>query len=820
MVQLILSSTKGNQGGKYFPYTGFLGLTPVRVEGIVRTKLDTDLKLLPCTSLTISVRCYEQRLGRVTVQNSKFLVDHTQVLWLKPDDVEYGPVGVLEYPFRITLPPSVGGFSTAVFVDYRCTWRVEAVLSHVPITGVGSRQIRHFELPLTRFDLPNFPSLPRSPVSLDQCTNKPRAPRIRYSIEPPSTAVGPSETVSIPLRLQPTEPNVTIKSASMVIERRIHLHDPQTTPIPIPIPKSAPQSSQSSPATRSHSMTPPSASPHTPHTPSPPPLSASHGSYFSSPQHNRSLPAQASPSDTPASSSHQLEPADSTTSLASSQPTITPNTVNPSTASFLSYNSESSPLLASSNAPPQQIPAYTPQHPPLAAPAPISSTAKVVVNPIVGTETDSFSRDPRGVWSQALTLEWPTSKSHSRWAIGETISSDLVSVKYFIRVKISVSSPGGGTDSIELGERELLVVSTSETERVNAQTTYAELIESGRVSDGSGLRSKSKSPRRLRPADRDDLPPSPAPYRGGDATGRNSGSGVGSSSQPHGASAGAAAARAKAPRRPHTSAGPRDKPSFGAKEKDPHKKRRSEVGWGAMGLPIGLGMSEPGVSVGYVPQANGSTGGSGSGKGGEMAKKARSSSSGKLSSSSFWAVTAPPLKNHSSSSSSGRGGVRSGGAAVSESSVSTTASSHSSVASSRRSFKGRKGESSAEEDGEEGEFPKWYHGSHGERPRTAPKDTRGASANGVETVPRGMGRPPPSSFNPGVVNAAVQEGGERRHAVREWEEELVRIEEKSRKESDAAGFGARVRKRSFVSTMRDLLPGRGKMFNLGGDEGS
>ncbi|KAJ2911940.1 hypothetical protein MD484_g8469, partial [Candolleomyces efflorescens] len=141
MVQLILSSTKGNQGGKYFPYLGFLGLTPIRVEGIVRTKLDADLKLLPCTSLTISVRCYEHRIGRVNVTNSKLLVDYTQVLWSKSDDVEYEPIGVLDYPFRITLPANVAGFSTAVFVDYRCTWRVEAVLTHVPITGASTNAL-------------------------------------------------------------------------------------------------------------------------------------------------------------------------------------------------------------------------------------------------------------------------------------------------------------------------------------------------------------------------------------------------------------------------------------------------------------------------------------------------------------------------------------------------------------------------------------------------------------------------------------------------------------------------------------------------------
>lgn len=33
MVTLTLSSPKGNQGNKSFPFTGYLGLTPIRLEG-------------------------------------------------------------------------------------------------------------------------------------------------------------------------------------------------------------------------------------------------------------------------------------------------------------------------------------------------------------------------------------------------------------------------------------------------------------------------------------------------------------------------------------------------------------------------------------------------------------------------------------------------------------------------------------------------------------------------------------------------------------------------------------------------------------------
>ena len=159
MVHLILSSTKGrlslslyppfllilfigNQGLRWFPYTGYLGLTPIRVDGgwhflcflsivvhpsaVVRTKLDGDFKALAAKSLTISVKCYETRVGRINVVQSNVLVEYTKVLWSKPDGAEYEPIGNLDLPFRISIPAKVAGFSTAAFVDYRCVWRLEA----------------------------------------------------------------------------------------------------------------------------------------------------------------------------------------------------------------------------------------------------------------------------------------------------------------------------------------------------------------------------------------------------------------------------------------------------------------------------------------------------------------------------------------------------------------------------------------------------------------------------------------------------------------------------------------------------------------------
>ena len=93
---------------------------------VVRTRPDADTRSCLAKAITISVRCYEARVGRVSVLQSNCLVDYTQVLWSKPEGVEHEQIGALDLPFRITLPANIAGFSTALFVDYRCMWRVEA----------------------------------------------------------------------------------------------------------------------------------------------------------------------------------------------------------------------------------------------------------------------------------------------------------------------------------------------------------------------------------------------------------------------------------------------------------------------------------------------------------------------------------------------------------------------------------------------------------------------------------------------------------------------------------------------------------------------
>lgn len=135
--------------------------------------------------------------------------------------------------------------------------------------------------------------------------------------------------------------------------------------------------------------------------------------------------------------------------------------------------------------------------------------------------------------------------------------SDFATVRFFIRTKVVVTGPGG-TDTLELEPRELTVVPTSEADRKVAMEKWAEQKELAQ-------RSKSKSPWRRRGEDGPNAedgsngkpnehglpspPQTPAQSSdGGDH--RTSSTPIGSKP------------RKKTPRRPHTSAGPRDKSNF------------------------------------------------------------------------------------------------------------------------------------------------------------------------------------------------------------------------------------------------------------------
>ncbi|KAF7304677.1 hypothetical protein MKEN_01181800 [Mycena kentingensis (nom. inval.)] len=472
MVHVILATQRGNQAVKFFPYTGYLGLSPVQIDGVVRTKLDADLKTLLASRVSIRCCCYETRFSLLG-STSNCIVDYNQVLWA-PSQEPFEPIGDLELPFSLSIPRKVAGFSSATYTNYKCSWRVEAIVEHAPIAGVGSRIVKHAELPLVRFDLPRSTGRPTpAPPPLLEISH-PHLPPMRYTVDFPSSPIGPLDLVGIPIHLLPSAPPgaVTLRSISVIVERRMRFMD------------------QASPPTTPNVHL--NASPTTP-TPHP----------------SWALQRKAS-SSSPSSFQENASPLSSTTTIQ------TPDNTRPG--------------------------------------------ASLLVNPIAAAESSGpFPLSDAGVWSKTLTLQWPANRSQSRWAIGETIESAMVSVKFYARVKL-VLSTSHGTESVELKESELIVVSTNDAERQLALSKYDESRY------GEGGRSKSKSPRRSH-RQTDTAPPLPAsasraehPHRASPSTSHSP------TSPTH-----------RTPRRPHTSAGPRDKMRTGS-SKDENDVLRSPDG--------------------------------------------------------------------------------------------------------------------------------------------------------------------------------------------------------------------------------------------------
>lgn len=296
---------------RYFP-SPFTHACPV-----VKLKHEDQLKPLAAKSLTVAVRCYESRLGRVNVIATNLIVDQSLVLWEKAPTAASAEIPDGEYPFKLVIPPDTPGLTTTLFREYRAYWRVEAVLEHLPVFGVGNRLVRHFELPLLRYDIRSPPTSPPPLAPIPIQSPKSRIPIYYCSFSTPSSPIGPGDLVSTFLRLQPLDPSFSIRSAAISIERRLDLR----------------------------------------------------------------LPAGNLPSHTPS-----------------------PTPPDVSTESFSSLGDQSS--------------------------------SKSACTTIVTSETLEFSLDPTGALSSTITAQWPLRKQH-RWTIGETMNSDLVTVKFYIHLRVS-----------------------------------------------------------------------------------------------------------------------------------------------------------------------------------------------------------------------------------------------------------------------------------------------------------------------------------------------------------------------------------------------
>jgi hypothetical protein len=139
MVQISIHALRNlNYGGRSFPHSGYLGLTKVVVEGVVRTRIEDDRKQMAASSVTISVKCYEART-KLTYSRINTLVDATVVLWSSPV-YECTDIGDMDLPFRVVLPSTVTGHSNLIFPEYRIFWRLEAGEQSLFLTKWPSRE--------------------------------------------------------------------------------------------------------------------------------------------------------------------------------------------------------------------------------------------------------------------------------------------------------------------------------------------------------------------------------------------------------------------------------------------------------------------------------------------------------------------------------------------------------------------------------------------------------------------------------------------------------------------------------------------------------
>lgn len=95
------------------------------------------------------------------------------------------------------------------------------VLNHIPLTGVGHRQIKTYDLPLMRYD--RGESLPPSP-SVWSHVGRSKRSSLRHVINTPPFPLGPMDLVPVALKLHPSDPSTRVHSIALAVERRLEFN--------------------------------------------------------------------------------------------------------------------------------------------------------------------------------------------------------------------------------------------------------------------------------------------------------------------------------------------------------------------------------------------------------------------------------------------------------------------------------------------------------------------------------------------------------------------------------------------------------------------
>ncbi|KZT54561.1 hypothetical protein CALCODRAFT_380048 [Calocera cornea HHB12733] len=216
MVHIQLVPLKGN-ALRVFPHSGYLGLSPVTFQGVLRTRRDPeDRNPIAATSVTVAVRCYEFRLNKAgAIARQNVLASEETCLWAAANSNEPSEVGDWDLPFRITLPVTFGGISAVSHQEYKVSWKIEAVIHHAPMFGLGTRLVKALPLNILRYSVP-----PALLPPTQHCVNVPHHP------------IGPDDPFTVRLHLPQPPPHMAFSHVSVQVDRTIEFPEasPPTSP--------------------------------------------------------------------------------------------------------------------------------------------------------------------------------------------------------------------------------------------------------------------------------------------------------------------------------------------------------------------------------------------------------------------------------------------------------------------------------------------------------------------------------------------------------------------------------------------------------------
>lgn len=513
VIALSIVPPKGiNTAGRIWPHSGYLGLTPVSVSGVVRTKIDPDAPSSSTFSMyhsgsaiTVSLRCYESRLGRMGITRTNVLYEQDIVLWSAPHSSVTTANGVVtssgsgyhadsggisnskttvrvagipqgDLPFNILLPPGEStGFSTCHLQSYRVFWRLEATVHHGPSPGIGPKVTKHYDVALIRYDMPSctptcssltstMSTMPSLSLSLpfnrnhySSCLPRDHPSLSFYTLAAPPHPLGPSEPFPVSYSLT-CKPGVVPTKIQTSIKRVIELFEV------------VPTQNSTHDGARSGTYGSPSSSPVFV------PLSSGPGTGIA--------PA--------AVGSGVTTDEDDYTPLSDSDPE---DKKEGSGARFIrvpfsSSSSSSSSASSSSKGKEKQAGSESRGGKVKSSRQTLCCTTSFVTRMPGSGGDGGGGGSGLNTFEHEVMVQIPEQKSSSHWAVGCTMRTGMVSVRFVLSAKITFVSSNGGSSSdiVKLADHEFIVGAVNDSER---QRVVAQVRAKGYTIPGSSISSTS-----------------------------------------------------------------------------------------------------------------------------------------------------------------------------------------------------------------------------------------------------------------------------------------------------------------------------------------